>query len=183
MTTYDTVPQEVLDLINSTMEQYHEELHNAEVTVDAMFAHNENGDHPVKLGGYPALAYIKITSLKNRIKGMMDAEIMIDGDAYKMMTEAQRIALIDHELHHLMLTYDKEENIKTDDANRPKLKMRKHDYQMGWFRDIALRHGDNSPEVFQAKMLWNADANTFFPKIVAPTQNASTLQDEQETHS
>jgi hypothetical protein len=183
MTTYDTASQEVLDLIKQVMEQYHEELNEADVTVDAMFAYDENGDHPVKHGGYPALAYIKVTSLKNRIKGMMDAEITIDGEAYKAMTQPQRIALIDHELHHLIIARDKEENIKLDDANRPKLKIRKHDYQMGWFRDIALRHGDNSPEVFQAKMLWNADANTFFPKVVAPTQNASIVQNEQETNS
>ena len=166
MTTYDTAPQEVLDLIKSTMEQYHDELHNAGVTVDAMFAYDANGEHPVKHGGYPALAYIKITSLKNRIKGMADAEITIDGDAYNAMNELQRIALIDHELHHLIIARDKEDNIKFDDASRPKLKIRKHDYQMGWFRDIAIRHKENSPEVYQAKMLWLADANTFFPKYV-----------------
>lgn len=176
MTTYDTAPQEVLDLIQNIMEQYHEELNEAGVTVDAMFAYNEKGDHAVKHGGYPALAYIKITSLKNRIKGMMDAEITIDGEAYKAMTEPQRIALIDHELHHLMVARDKEENIKLDDANRPKLKIRKHDYQMGWFRDIAIRHKENSPEVYQARLLWLADANIFFPKYVDSNEKLDTMQ-------
>jgi hypothetical protein len=164
MTTYDTPPSEVLDTINSTMEQHHEELHSAGVTVDAIIAFNDKGENPIKHGGYPALAYIKITSLKNRIKGMADAEITIDGDAYNAMNDLQRIALIDHELHHLIVARDKEESIKFDDANRPKLKIRKHDYQMGWFRDIALRHKENSPEIYQAQMLWSADANTFFPK-------------------
>ena len=176
MTTYDTAPQEVLDLIKSTMEQYHDELHNAGVTVDAMFAYDANGEHPVKHGGYPALAYIKITSLKNRIKGMADAEITIDGDAYNAMNELQRIALIDHELHHLIIARDKEDHIKFDDAERPKLKIRKHDYQMGWFRDIALRHKENSPEVYQAQMLWQADATTFFSKVVEQTQQTSIVQ-------
>lgn len=183
MTTYDIVPQQVLDLIKQTMEDYHDELHEAGVTVDAVFAFNENGDHPVKFGGYPALAVIKINSLKNRIKGAMDAEITIDRDAYNAMNELQRVALIDHELHHLIIARDKEDNVKFDDASRPKLKMRKHDYQMGWFRDIALRHKDNSPEVYQAKMLWLADARTFFPKVVDQTQETSIVQNEQETHS
>lgn len=176
MTTYDTVPQEVLNLIRSTMEQYHEELVTADVTVDAMFAYTENGDHPLKHGGYPALACIKITSLKNRIKGMADAEITFDGEAYKAMTLEQRIALIDHELHHLMVARDKEDNIKYDDAERPKLKMRKHDYQMGWFRDIAIRHKENSPEVYQARLLWLADANIFFPKYVDSNEKLDTMQ-------
>ena len=183
MTTYDIVPTEVLDLIKQTMEEYHEELHEADVTVDAIFAFNESGDYPVKFGGYPALAFIKINSLKNRVKGAMDAEITIDRDAYNAMSQLQRIALIDHELHHLIIARDKEDNIKFDDAERPKLKIRKHDYQMGWFRDIALRHKENSPEVYQAQMLWQADATTFFSKVVEQTQQTSIVQNEQETHS
>ena len=177
MTTYDIVPKEVLDLIKQTTEEYHEELHEADVTVDAVFAFNESGDYPVKFGGYPALAVIKINSLKNRIKGAMDAEITIDRDAYNAMNQLQRIALIDHELHHLIIARDKEDNVKLDDAERPKLKIRKHDYQMGWFRDIALRHKENSPEVYQAQMQWQADAKTFFPKVTDKPQN------EQKAHS
>lgn len=183
MTTYDTVPQDVLDLINNTIDEYHRELKSAGVTVDAVFAFDDNGEHPVKFGGYPAYAYIKITSLKNRIKGMADAEITIDGDAFKSMNEKQRIALIDHELYHLAVAYDKEGNVKFDDAERPKLKIRKHDYQLGWFREIALRHKENSPEVYQARILWNADAQTFFNKVVESEYQASTVQDEQETDS
>jgi hypothetical protein len=54
---------------------------------------------------------------------------------------------------------------------------------MGWFRDIALRHKENSPEVYQAQMLWQADATTFFSKVVEQTQQTSIVQNEQETHS
>lgn len=165
MTNYDIVPQEVHDLINSTLEKHHPELVDAGVTIDAIFAFNDKGEHPVKFGGYPALAVIKITSLKNRVKGQCDAEITIDRDAYQSMNNDQRTALIDHELYHLLIARDKEDNIKYDDADRPKLKIRKHDYQMGWFREIARRHGYNSPEVYQAMILWREDGHTFFPTV------------------
>lgn len=163
MTIYDKAPDEVFLLVNEVRDQYHPDLVEAGATIDVLFAFNDKGN-PVASGGYPALAVIRIISLKNRVKGMSDAEITIDGDVYKGMNDLQRRALIDHELHHLMVKRDKENNIQFDDADRPKFKMRKHDYQMGWFRAIAVRHGKNSPEVYQASMLMQQDGNVFFPK-------------------
>lgn len=182
MAHYDTAPQEVLDLINSTIEEFYPELVEADVTVDAMMAYDEKGGFPVKHGGYPALAMIKSTSLKNRVKGMADAEITIDAEAFKNMNKLQQKALIDHELCHLIVVRDKEGNIKTDDADRPKLRMRKHDHQMGWFREIAIRHKYNSPEVYQATLLWNEDAPIFFPKPVDLLLKANIVaNNEQQT--
>jgi hypothetical protein len=167
---YDTVPQVVTDLINQIIEETYPDLKEGQVTVDAMFAFNDKG-HPVKAGGYPALAMIKITPLKNRVKKMSDAEITIDAEAYDSMSEPQRKALLDHELCHLIVRRDKEGTIIRDDADRPKLKMRRHDYQMGWFKEIAVRHGVNSPEVYQASRLWERDGATFFPKATKNEQS------------
>lgn len=184
MAHYDTAPEEVIDLINETIEEFHPELVEAQVTVDAMFAYDEKGGFPVKAGGYPAFATIKITSLKNRVKGMADAEITIDAEAFKGMNKEQQKALIDHELYHLLVVRDKESNIKTDDANRPKLRIRKHDHQMGWFKAIAIRHKQNSPEVYQATLLWDSDASIFFAKQVESLAKDNTLQHvTQETNT
>lgn len=161
-TTYDKTPDEVLHLINETMEKYHPDLTNNGVTVDALFAENSNGD-PLKHGGYPALAYVKITNLRNRIKGFADAEITIDRLVWNGLSQDQRASLIDHELHHLQVKTDKDGNTKTDDADRPKLGLKKHDYQFGWFREIAARHGQNSMECYQANMILKNDGLTFFP--------------------
>lgn len=181
MTHYDTAPQEIIDIINNIIDEYHPELVEAQATVDAMMAYNDKGDFPVKASGYPALATIKISSLKNRVKGMADAEITIDAEAFKSMNELQQKALIDHELYHLIVARDKEDNIKIDDAGRPKLKIRKHDYQMGWFKTIAIRHKHNSPEVYQANLLWNSDAPIFFAKQVEKISNASTIEHGDQT--
>lgn len=164
MPHYDQPSEQVIALIKSTIKEFHPELDEAQVTVDAIMAYNDKG-FAVKAGGYPALACIKANSLANRIKGLADALITIDGDSYDSMSEAQQRGLIDHELTHLNIKRDKEQNIVTDDAGRPKIKMKKHDYQMGWFREIAIRHGENSPEVYQAKLLWRNDGKTFFPQV------------------
>lgn len=161
---YDIPDESTVQLIKSTLEKYHPELVEAGVTVEALMAFNDTG-YPVKANGYPALACIRIVPLKSRIKGMADAEITIDKGAYDALNEPQREALLDHELNHLIVKRDKEQNIKVDDLDRPCLKMRKHDYQMGWFKVIAERHKENSPEVYQAKLLWRNDSKTFFPQV------------------
>lgn len=160
--TYDIPPPELFDLIQTCLEEYHKDLHQAGVTIDAMFAFNDKAQFPVKVGGYPALAYTKITPLKQRVKGMSDAEIVIDGEAYNSISPMQQKALIDRELYSLELTYDKEGILKRDDCERPKLKLKKVDYRLSWYKEIAERHGVNSPEIHQANILWNNDGKTFF---------------------
>ncbi len=165
MPYYDASTPQVAEIINSLIGQYYPDLEEGQVTIESIFAYDNKGGFPVKAGGYPALACIKVNNLKNRVKGFADAEITIDAEAFKAMTDPQKIALLDHELYHVLVVRDKEGNIKTDDANRSKLRLKKHDYQMGWFKEIAARHGENSPEVYQANILWQKDGRTFFPKI------------------
>lgn len=164
MPNYDTAPKEIIALINETTNEFHPELVEAGVTIEAVMAFDDKGGYPVKANGYPALACIRANSLKNRVKGFADAEITIDKSAYDALNDQQKKALIDHELFHLVVVRDKEGNIKHDDAERPKIKLKKHDYQFGWFREIALRHGENSPEVYQANLLWKNDGPTFFTR-------------------
>lgn len=161
---YDAPTPETLSLLSSVMEEYYPDLIKNNVTVDVTMAYAKEGE-PLKAGGYPALAYIKITSLKHRIKGLKDCEITIDGQIWETLTEAQQKAVVDHELHHVIVTTDKEGNTKIDDAGRAKLRLRRHDYQLGWFREVANRHGENSTECYQAKILLKNDGPTFFPKV------------------
>lgn len=161
---YDIAPETVTSLIQSTIEEFHPELVEAQVTVDAVMAYNDKG-FPIKEGGYPSLAVTKINSLVNRIKGFADVTISLDGEAFDSMSEAEQKALIDRQLYCLTVVRDKEQNVKVDDSGRPKTRIKKCDYRLSWFREIAVRHKENSPEVYQAKLLWNNDGKTFFPQV------------------
>jgi hypothetical protein len=165
MKVYEKAEPHVYHKAESLIKQFHPELQKAELTLDILMATNEAGD-AVSHGGYPALAVVRITNLKDRVLGMADAQITIDARAYENMTDEQRNALLDHELTHLQVLYDDDHLMKTDDIGRPKLKMKKHDYQFGWFRVIAERHGRASPEVYQARILWEKDGQAFFPMLV-----------------
>jgi hypothetical protein len=49
-----------------------------------------------------------------------------------------------------------------DAVGRPKLLMRKHDHQFGWFDEVAQRHGEASPEVRQARVLMESSGQLYF---------------------
>jgi hypothetical protein len=46
--------------------------------------------------------------------------------------------------------------------DRPKLTLRRHDFQAGWFHEIAQRHGEASPEVRSAKQLMAGTGQLYF---------------------
>ena len=55
-------------------------------------------------------------------------------------------ALLDHEVAHLELVRDDAGKVKTDDAGRPRLRIRPHDYQTGGFWDVIERHKEAACE-------------------------------------
>lgn len=154
MALYEKCPPEVSEVVSSMMEKFHGPLHEYGVTVDLLFAMpktNENGDAEdcaLKLHGYQCAAIVKINPYKARVQGHADAEIIIDKEHWEETSEAEHEALIDHELEHLELKL-KDGELVRDDLDRPKLRMRKHDHQFGWFDSVARRHGKASLEVQQ----------------------------------
>lgn len=173
--TYDTAPSEVQRRAEALIDKYHPETRKAEVTIDYVFAFNPEGD-AITHGGYPALGLCRIVNLKDRSKGMSDVEITLDGAAWKEMSAEQRDALLDHELHHIVVKYDEAGCLITDDLNRPKIKMRKHDYDFGWFKVIAERHGMASPEVTQARRMMLRDGQLFWPELAGKIIDAEEVE-------
>lgn len=133
----------------------HEQIDEFDVKVDFLFAWAEQDDHGQKKGpalkhrGVPALGICRIVNYRDRVKGCGDVEISVDADWWEAptTTHEQQLALLDHELRHIKVLHD------TDQANRPKIKMRPHDFEVGWFHDVAERWGVNSNEVQQAQVL------------------------------
>lgn len=158
MPTYRKASAEVGQIVNEMLEKYHGPLRDAGVQIECLFAYSltdDNGDSTgpaLKLGGYPCNAVVRILNLKDRTVGRGDAEICIDGDQWDTWDDDQKRALIDHEIEHLELKTD-DDGVIRDDLGRPKLRLRKHDVQFGWFDSIARRHGAASFEVQQFRQL------------------------------
>jgi Ftsk gamma domain/Putative phage metallopeptidase len=150
MKTYSKASTDVLTHIANMQSHFHPKL--KDVTVDALFAFDEEHSGSVlKHQGYSAAAVVSITPLKGRALGTADAVIVVDRATWIDLKAPQRDALIDHELNHLYWDVDNEGRPKSDGLGRPKLGMRRHDLQIGFFTDILERHGDASFEARQAR--------------------------------
>jgi hypothetical protein len=152
MKTYSRVPEEVDRIIETLRLEFHPQIEG--VTIQALFVYDdESQDKVLQHGGYPAQALVRLTPTRDRALGVADAVIVIDRANWLALSGQQRDGLLDHELYHLERVVDEDDLPQVDAVNRPKLALRKHDHQFGWFDEIAHRHGDNSPEVRQAKQL------------------------------
>lgn len=154
MKSYSRASDDVFLHIDHMRNEYHHvDLEN--VTIGALFVYDLESTMPVlKHHGYPAGAVIRITPLRQRAQGIEDAVIEIDRSYWLTLNHAQRAALIDHELHHLERVLDDETGNPVNDAvDRPKLRTRLHDHEIGFFTAVAERHGENAPEVRLARRL------------------------------
>jgi hypothetical protein len=166
MATYRRADAELTDLLTNLLQSYHPDLIENGVTIDLLWAYGEHdeltGDvksPAIVHNGYPAHGLCRVMGLKDRAAGRADAEILLDHDFWETVNPRTRAALLDHELEHLILRNER------DDIGRPKLKLRKHDVQCGWFRSVAERHGSHSIERIQAKMVYDGSGQSFWPDL------------------
>lgn len=158
-TIYHKATKAVHDLVEEIIEEFHPELKQVEMKIDLLEARATLDDEGFPEGpalthqGYQALGICRIVNYRDRVKGCGDAEIQIDGDWWDDAEPEQQSALIDHELTHIEIVTGEDGRPRLDPIGRPKIKMRKHDRQFGWFDDVAKRWGKNSVEHQQASQV------------------------------
>jgi hypothetical protein len=166
-TTFEKANDEIQKLVMEVRDTYHPELKTAGVTANVLmvYAAKDEAGEPkgpaLKHGGYPAAATISITGLAARALDSADVLIKIDGDLWQELNNDRQIALIDHEWFHIEPVIG-DEGLERDDLGRPRLKSRKHDWQLGGFNIIAERHGENSFEYVTAKDLVDRHGKQIF---------------------
>jgi hypothetical protein len=172
MTTYTQANEKQIAALDRAMAKYHPRLIEAGVKVDLSVAfakvNEDTGEvmgPALKSRGVALLAKVKILSLEDRVQGHGDARITIDGDRWADLSDGERMALLDHELTHLVVAEEMvrlsppkpgdgpapvapvEFKPKLDDHGRPKLRMRPHDVEItGIFIEVLDRHRDASQE-------------------------------------
>lgn len=169
MPTLTRPKADVFELLADVMARFHGPLERFGVTVGLLAAWpNEGEGNTLKLHGYPCAAVVKVTPYRQRVQGIEDAVITLDGPTWNTLSEPERTALLDHELQHLEVSLDNEGNPRSDDHGRPKLKVRLHDWQLGGFDAIAARHKAAALEVqafrqardrhYQSVFAWGDDS-------------------------
>lgn len=178
--TFTKAPKAIMDRIGQIAKEHHQEdMHigrpneaaSIDVTVEAFLVYgprNKDGEQTgpaLTVGGCQAAACIRATRLEERVAGRSDVVIHIDGDRYKEWSPETLNAILDHELEHIkLMRSEKDDTPILDDIGRPKLRMRPHDHDFGWFNNIAKRHGNWAIEVMQASQFVNTELNQlYFP--------------------
>ena len=158
---YELAEKDVVDLVNKVMDEYHSELKQYGVEVLSIMAYAPRDDEDnikrpaIRKNGAACAACIRILSLKERLVKKNDCEVTFDGDLWETLDAPKKISIIDHELSHLRLVFDKDGNIKKDTLNRPKLRNINDDIIYWGNSEIAAKHGENSMEYIAAQNLKN----------------------------
>lgn len=164
-TSYQKADENVLEVLDTAMGNWHRNLRLAGVKVGVLMAYNPDGD-AVKHGGYPALATVKVVSLKDRVTKEIDAEVLIDEAAWRELHAEQRLSCLDHELQHLNLVPLSPKELQTaqqydpqapwwklDDLGRPRLRTVPGDWNAGdGFKAVVERHGHMAIEFHNLTM-------------------------------
>jgi hypothetical protein len=155
--TYEQAKVEVVQVLLRVLAR-REDLLSVGVKIDVLMAHGvSNGKGEIVTpavvhGGYPKAGKIQVLPLIQRVAGRGDAQMVLDGDLWPNLSPDQQLALIDHEITHLVVVTDGVDAATgkplpaTDDCGRPRLKVRKHDWEIGGFAEVVSRHGANAPE-------------------------------------
>jgi hypothetical protein len=153
-TTYTSDAGEVTAYVQHVLDHNLIELKTAGVTVEVLLAASDDEDKspPVKKFGVRAYADIRVNGLKDRVAGCRDVRLVIDASRFENSNEARRTAIIHGQLCRVEVKKDGYGAIVTDDAGRPKLKLKPMDFGGGGMFDTVDRFGADAPEykVFQA---------------------------------
>ena len=185
---YEEPDEEQRAALQHAMASWHRDLLEHGLAVTLLVAHGPTDDDgevvapAIMHNGYRALAVVKIVQQVYRAAGIGDVLVIIDGDRWEELDDETRLAVLDHELTHVELQFmsarpkkakktkpgEEPEPIRVeppklvvDGQGRPRITMRKHDKQYGWFDEVAKRHGAASIEVQQATEIFSLQADIY----------------------
>jgi len=169
-------PAEVYAMATDVLceDECYQPLLDAKVRIDYLMCYAPTDDAGAPTGpaishdGMPALGLAKKTKLEDRALGGGDCRVLLDAAwwTHPERTDRQRRGLLAHELYHFEIVMDEQTGILLDSCKRPKIDLRKHDLQFGWFRHIAKTYGADSVECQQAETMMEEECQTFWPEIL-----------------
>ena len=162
MATYTVADESIQKKVRGLIHLYHRDLHEADATYSVIMAHakrDKDSGEPVgpallSATKWPALAKVRVVSLRDRVAGLADFQILLDGDRWEVLSPQEQAAVLDHECEHVEVMKSPETGrVKTDDCGRPRMVLRAHDWECSGFDAILERHKEHAVEFQAAKAL------------------------------
>lgn len=122
-------------MVKRAVEKWHDELTGARIALAWALNWKPDSDGITKLGKMKKAADL------DRELAPFDFVMLLRQEWWedKAVTEAQRLALVDHELCHATVRYDRQGDPLKDERGRTIYRMRRHDIEE--FSEIIARHG------------------------------------------
>jgi hypothetical protein len=140
--TYREAGGDVLKLLERLKQDRYPDLVEAAATIEVLACFGG-----LKLRGWPAHALVKVNSHEQRVAGLSDARIVLNGDSWEEQSDGEKEAILEHELYHLEVLREPGGAVKTDDCHRPRLKLKPHDFEVCGFYAIIERHKTAAKEM------------------------------------
>ena len=133
MATYSATSYEVDEMTCDIIEAGFPALYAAELQVDTQFVNgkeNKDGEEepPLKTSGCIIRYKIRVVPLSERVRNAWDIVITLDEAYFNSVTTKEQQSIIDDALSRVTLQYDKDGISKTDDLNRPVVKVSNASY-------------------------------------------------------
>ena len=132
-------------LMEQLREKYHWHLYGASIAIAWRIGWKPDADGHIRLG-----QCLKRGDLDRELDGF-DFVILLNEEYWQGLDDAQKLAIIDHELCHAQIVCDADGEAQRDDRGRLVCRIRKHDIEE--FKDIVQRHGlytDDLAEIAKA---------------------------------
>jgi Putative phage metallopeptidase len=159
MATYTKADPGVHALVVDLIREHHHDLTEAEVKILVLLAYaprDKNGEPTgpaLTRNNWPTAAKVKINNLADRVAGLPDATILLDGDRWEQWSDERQLATLDAELARLEVRRDESGAVLADDVGRPKLKLSPGDFYVCGHYAIVERYGHDSHEGEAADLL------------------------------
>jgi hypothetical protein len=144
---------EIYAVLNRVIEQHYPQIHRLipQLNIGVLLVRSDQEGKPaLKHQGYPETALIHVVSPVDRAVGGPDVVIRYDAAEWDDQDDDERAAILDHELQHLCIKSNSNgeggEVADQDEFDRPVVRRRNHDFQIGGFYRIIERHRDAAPE-------------------------------------
>lgn len=156
---FEDVTDDIVELANNIINQNKDDLYDVYKIIThgekfkiLFFSTLEGEDLPPK---YEKRAgFIRVVSDIDRVTKNYSFEIVLNKKLwYNLNNTKTQESILFHELYHIVLSRDKNDNIKENIDGSYHVKLKKHDIELGAFSDVILKYGQDSIDYKQIDYL------------------------------
>lgn len=155
-----------IELLQQAIREWHPELSKAGARIALLMVwppvdvDGRPTGPAIKQAGFAAVGRASLARPRERLLVGCDAVVEVDAEAWEGLLDDGRLALLDHELEHIVVVVKDGEIARYADGH-PQLKLRPDDWMLTGFASVVRRHGRQAIEVTALRRVHEACQELF----------------------